>query len=50
MMARGDDFPIGPKEKAVEAIKAGKTEEALGHLNDVYEQFHALHDAYSHDI
>lgn len=49
-MARRDDFLIGPKEKAVEALKAGKTEEALGHLNDVYEQFHALHDAYSNDI
>jgi hypothetical protein len=50
MMARRDDFLIGPKEKAVEAIRAGKTEEALGYLNDVYEQFHALHDAYSNDI
>ncbi len=49
-MARRDDFLIGPKEKAVEAIKAGKTEEALAYLNDVYEQFHALHDAYSSDI
>lgn len=49
-MARRDDFLIGPKEKAVGAIKAGKTEEALGYLNDVYEQFHALHDAYSNDI
>jgi hypothetical protein len=49
-MARRDDFLIGPKEKAVEAIKAGKTEEALGYLNDVYGQFHALHDAYSNDI
>ncbi len=50
MMARRDDFLIGPKEKAVQAIRAGKTEEALGYLNDVYEQFHALHDAYSNDI
>jgi hypothetical protein len=50
IMARRDDFLIGPKEKAVEAIKAGKTKEALAYLNDVYEQFHALHDAYSNDI
>jgi hypothetical protein len=50
IMMRRDDFLIGPKEKAVEAIKAGKTEEALSYLNDVYEQFHALHDAYSNDI
>ncbi len=49
-MARRDDFLIGPKEKAVEAIKAGKAEEALGYLNDAYEQFHALHDAYCNDI
>jgi hypothetical protein len=49
-MVRRDDFLIGPKEKAIEAIKAGKTKEALGYLNDVYEQFHALHDAYSNDI
>ena len=49
-MARRDDFLIGPKEKAIEAIKAGKTEEALSYLNDVCEQFHALHDAYSNDI
>ena len=49
-MVRRDDFLIGPKEKAVKAIKAGKTEEALAYLNDVYEQFHPLHDAYSNDI
>jgi len=49
-MVKRDDFLIGPKEKAVEAIKAGKTKEALAYLNDVYEQFHALHDAYSNDI
>jgi hypothetical protein len=41
---------VGPKEKAIEAIKVGKTQEALAYLNDVYEQFHALHDAYSNDI
>ena len=34
----------------LEAIKAGKTEEALGYLNDVYEQFHKLHDAYSNHL
>jgi hypothetical protein len=47
IMVRRDEFLIGPKEKAIEAIKAGRTQEALGYLNDVYEQFHALHDAYS---
>jgi hypothetical protein len=49
-MARRDDFLIGPKEKAVEAIEAVKTGEALSYLNDVYEQFHALHDAFSNHI
>jgi hypothetical protein len=49
-VVRRDDFLVGPKEKAIEAIKAGKTQEALGYLNDVHEQFHALHDAYSNDI
>jgi hypothetical protein len=50
VMVRRDDFLIGPKEKAVEAIKAGKTEQALGFLDDVYEQFHKLHDAYCNHI
>ncbi len=49
-MARRDDFLVGPKEKAVEAIKEGNTEQALSYLNDVYKQFHALHDAYSNHI
>lgn len=44
-MVRRDDFLIGPREKAVEAVKGGKTEEAVQYLNDMYEQFHALHDA-----
>jgi hypothetical protein len=49
-VVRRDDFLVGPKEKAIEAIKAGKTHEALGYLNDAYEQFHALHDAYGNEI
>ena len=49
-MGRRDDFLVGPKEKAAEAIQAGKTKEALGYLNEVGEQFHALHDAYSNEI
>ena len=49
-MVLRDDFLIGPKEKAAEAIKAGRPEEALGHLNDVYEQFHKLHDAYCNHL
>jgi hypothetical protein len=49
-MVRRDDFLIGPKEKAIEAIKEGKTNEALGYLNDVHEQSHKLHDAYSNHL
>ena len=49
-MVRRDDFTIGPREKAIEAVKAGKTKEALGYLNDVYEQFHRLHDLYCNHI
>jgi len=49
-MVRRDDFLIGPKEKAVEAIKAGRTEEALGYLNEVHEQSHKLHDAYCNHL
>ena len=45
-MKRRDDFLIGPKEKAAEAIKAGKTEDALKYLDEVHEQFHGLHDSY----
>lgn len=49
-MVRRDDLLKGPREKAVEAVKAGKTEEALVHLDDVYEQFHRLHDLYCNHI
>ena len=45
-MKRRDDLVVGPKEKAKEAIKAGDTEKALAYLDDVYEQFHNLHDSY----
>ena len=45
-MKRRDDFLIGPKEKAAEAIKEGKTEDALRYLDEVHNQFHRLHDAY----
>lgn len=49
-MKRRNDFLIGPREKAIEAIKTGKTEEALKYLNDVYEQCHALHDGYCNSM
>jgi hypothetical protein len=50
MAKRRDDFLIGPKEKAIEAIQAGKKEEAIKYLNEVSEQFHRLHDSYGNDI
>ena len=50
MIKRRDDFLIGPKEKAIEAIKAGKTQEALKYLDIVAEQFRRLHDSYGNDI
>ena len=49
-MIRRDDFLMGPREKATEAMKAGKTKEALRFLDDVYEQFHRLHDLYCDHI
>ena len=45
-MRMRNDLVAGPREKAREAIKAGKTEEALKYLDQVYEQFHGLHDSY----
>jgi hypothetical protein len=50
MAKRRDDFLVGPREKGIEAIKAGKTEEAIKYLNEVSEQFHRLHDSYGNDI
>jgi hypothetical protein len=44
-MKRRDDLLVGPKEKAIEAIKAGKTEEALKYLEQACEQYRALHNS-----
>jgi hypothetical protein len=38
-MVRRQDFLISPKEKLIEAIKSGKTEEALRFVNDLHEMF-----------
>jgi hypothetical protein len=48
-MKMRDDLVIGPREKAREAIILGKTEEALRYLDEVYEQFRALHDSYGNN-
>lgn len=45
-MRRRDNFLIGPKEKLIEAIKSGRTEEALRFVNDLYEMFRGMHDGF----
>jgi hypothetical protein len=45
-MRRREDFLIGPKEKLIEAIKSGKTEESLRFVNDLYEMFRGMHDGF----
>jgi hypothetical protein len=49
-MKRRDDFLMGPKEKLIEAIKSGKTEEALRSVNDLYEMFRGMHDGFINAI
>jgi len=44
-MALDWGFLAGCKQKAAEAIKEGKTEEALGYLEEVHEQFRLMHDS-----
>ena len=39
--------PKSPREKAIEAIKAGKKEEAIQHVEDLYNSFKPLHDRYA---
>jgi hypothetical protein len=49
-MRRRHDFTMGPKEKLIEAIKSGKTEEALRYTNDLYEMFRGMHDGFINTI
>lgn len=49
-MIRRDDFLMGPRERAIEAVKDGEVKEALRFLDDVYEQFHRLYDLYCNHI
>lgn len=46
-MKRRDDLLVGPKEKAIEAVKAGRKEEAIKYIEELYELFKPLHDRYS---
>jgi hypothetical protein len=49
-MRRRDDFTIGPKEKLMDAIRSGKTEEALAYVNELYEMFRGMHDGFVNTI
>ncbi len=49
-MRRRGNFIKGPKEKLIEAIKSGKTEKALGYVNDLYEMFRGMHDGFVNAI
>ena len=46
-MRRRDDLVIGPREKAIEAIEAGKKEEAIRYIGELVEEFRPLHDRYA---
>ena len=46
MTRRRDDLVIGPKEKAIEAVRAGNKEEAIKNIETLYEEFRPLHDRY----
>jgi hypothetical protein len=45
-MVRRNDLLVGPKEKAIEAVKAGNKEEAIKYIQELYEEFRPLHDRY----
>lgn len=45
-----EEFTVGPKEKLMETIKSGKTEEALQYANDLYEMFRSMHDGFVNTI
>jgi hypothetical protein len=49
-MKRREDFLIGPKEKAVEAITAGRREEAISYLEEALNLFRDLHDRYCNHL
>jgi len=49
-LKRRDDLLIGPKEKAIAAVKAGKKEEALAHIEELGQIFRPLHDRYGNWI
>jgi len=46
MAHRRDDLLIGPKEKAIEAVQAGRKEEAIKYIEELGQSFKPLHDRY----
>ena len=46
MAHRRDDLLIGTKEKAIEAVKAGKKEEAIKYIELLSKEYQPLHDRY----
>jgi hypothetical protein len=46
MVHRRDDLLTSPKERAIEAVKAGEKHQAIQAIEDLYEMFHPLHDRY----
>ena len=47
---RRDDLLIGPKEKAIEAVKAGNKEEAIKYINELSLEFQPTHDRFAEFI
>ena len=47
---RRDDFLIGPREKAIEAVKAGNKEDALKYIDELNFEFQPTHDRFSEFI
>lgn len=46
-MKRRDDLLIGPKEKAIAAIRSGNVEEAIKQIEELAGEFKPLHDRYN---
>jgi len=45
-MIKRNELVVGPKERAIEAIKAGRKQEAIKCIEEFYEEFRPLHDRY----
>jgi hypothetical protein len=45
-MIKRNDLLIGPKEKAITAVKEGRKDEAIRYIEELYLEFRPLHDRY----